>query len=57
MLNVHQGPVVGLHPMFGHDSIILDDAGKPDPRYINVSVDQTQFRPVLFGDVVSQITR
>ena len=40
-----------------HDSIVLDDAGKPDPRYINVSVDQTQFRPVLFGDVVSQITR
>lgn len=39
-----------------HDKVVLDMNGNPDPRYINVSVEQTNFRPVLLQSIVGDLS-
>lgn len=34
-----------------HDNDVLDDLGLPDPQYINVCVDKTEFKPIHIDSV------
>ena len=35
-----------------HANLVLDKFGQPDPRYICLSLEQTNFRPVSFDEIV-----
>lgn len=38
-----------------HYQDVLDAHGKPDPRYINVSVEKTNYRPILLEEVLAKV--
>lgn len=38
-----------------HNRVVLDNQGKPDPKYVNVCVEHTNFRPIAYEDVMKRI--
>jgi calcineurin-like phosphoesterase family protein len=40
-----------------HHQVVLDEHGKPDPRYINVCMEQTDYKPVNVDWLKQEITK